>query len=264
MSKTLMTTTIKVVRSLAGSLLCGGWIAALLAGLVLAPSVHAAITFAQFDESTNANTQPFTFTNSGPGSTFSGTVQGNFQFLIAGLPTAPQAATITLTSTAVSPATTFGPFLSQPIEGATDTLTFTRVSDNANLLSVTFTGNLTGFDGDVSATLSSNTLSGDSLTYTSAFLDFSGTTSRSMGLNVAGINPAFTQNDNGFLDNFTADLTGGFSSSPAPAVVPEPASVVVFGSLGAVGLLYLAARRWGGVVAGGSPAETPKSNLEKL
>jgi hypothetical protein len=255
-----MTTTIKVVRSVAGRLSRRGWIAALLAGSVFAPSVHAAITFAQFDESTNANTQPFTFTNSGPGSTFSGTVQGNFQFLITGLPTAPQAAIITLTSTAATPATTFGPFLSQPIDGATDTLTFTRVSDNANLLTVTFTGNLTGFDGDVSATLSSNTLSGDSLTYTSAFLDFSGTTARSLGLNVAGIDPAFTQNDNGFLDNFTADLTGGFSSSPAPAAVPEPTSVVVFGGLGAIGLFYLAARCW----VGGSLGETPESNLEKL
>jgi hypothetical protein len=150
-------------------------------------------------------------------------------------------ATITLTSTAETVATFAGPFLSQPIDGATDTLTFTRVSDNANLLTVTFTGNITGFDGDNSATLSSNTAFGDTLTYTSAFLDFSGTTSRSMGLNLAGIDPVFTQSGNGFLDSFTTDLTGGFASSPTPTVVPEPASIVLFG-LGAIGL-FIAARR---------------------
>jgi hypothetical protein len=197
-----------------------------LGGLV--GTSKADITFAQFDE---VDTQPFTFTNNDTSATFSGTAEGNFVFLIPGLPTGPEAATITLTSTAVTQAETGGPFLEQLIDGATNTLTFTRDSDGANLLTVTFTGNILGFNGDDNATLSSATASGDSLTYTSAFLDFSGTTSQSMALNVSGIDPAFTQNANGFLDNFAADLSGGFSDS-GPSVVPEPATVVVWSLLG--------------------------------
>ena len=37
--------------------------------------------------------------------------------------------------------------MSQPIDGVTNIITFTRVSDNANLLTVTFTGNITGLEG---------------------------------------------------------------------------------------------------------------------
>ena len=201
---------------------------------LLGSTAHGQTTFAQFDEGGGTGSEPFTFTNSD--GTFQGTTTGNFTFLLAGAPVGPQAATITLSSSAVTPATAAGPFLVQPIDGPTNTLSFTRTSDNANLLTLTFTGNFSGFDGDNSATLSGNTTSGNIVTYTSDFLTFAGTTQRSFGL-TATLDPDFSQGGNGFLNDFTADLGGGFSSTPAPdiAAVPE-ASTWVSGAL-AAGLL---------------------------
>lgn len=232
----------------AASLFRRGWAAALVTGLAVlgtgAPA-RADTTFAQFDEGSNGGTQPFRFTFNGPGASFTATTVGNFQFLVPGTVITPQPANIVLTSTATTPAVAAGPVLSQPINGASNTLSFRRVSDNANLLTVTFTGNLTGLNGDVSATLSANTANGQTVTYTSDFFNFAGTTSRSLGLNVTAITPDFTQNANGFLNNFVADATGGFSSSPAPVLtrpVPEPGSVVLFG-IGLSASALVAARR---------------------
>ena len=70
-------------------------------------------------------------------------MQGNFQFLI-GVDTLPQAATITLSSSAITPASQAGPVDVQPIDGPTNTLTITRNSDGQNLLTVTFTGTSPG------------------------------------------------------------------------------------------------------------------------
>jgi hypothetical protein len=44
------------------------------------------------------------------------------------------------------------------------------------------------------------------------------------------LDPAYTQNADGFLDNFTADLDGGFTATPDPTVVPEPAVYMLFGA----------------------------------
>ncbi len=216
-------------------------LAAIVVGIGLAASARAQATFAQFDESTNSGTEPFTFTNNGTSATFSGTVMGNFTFLLPGLPTGPQSVTITLTSTALNPATAAGPFLFQPIDGGMNTISFTRVSDGANLLTVTFTGTMSGFDGDNSATLGANTAFGDTVNFSSDFLDFSATTARNMSL-TESLDPAYTQNANGFLDDFTADLTGGFSATPNPLVVPEPGSIALV-SVGALGLIACGRRR---------------------
>ncbi len=79
------------------------------------------------------------------------------------------------------------------------------------------------------------------MNFSSDFLDFSGTTARNMSL-TESLDPAYTQNANGFLDDFTADLTGGFSATPNPLVVPEPGSVALV-SVGALGLIACGRRR---------------------
>lgn len=200
-----------------------------------AVSAFAQDTFAQFDE-TQGN-EPFTFTNNGTSATFSGTAMGNFTFLLPGLPNTPQAVIITLSSTTFTQAETGGPLILQPIDGSTNTLSFTRVSDGANLLTVTFTGSILGFAGDNSATMSGNTAMGDTVTFTSDFLNFSGTTERDMSVDLS-LDPAYTQNADGFLDNFTADLDGGFTATPDPTVVPEPAVYMLLG----VGMLVCCQR----------------------
>ena len=189
-------------------------------------------TFAQF---VDLGGSPFTFTNTGSGGTFSGSTEGYLTFLVAGAPQGQQLATITLNSTAVSSSQAFFGLLAQPIDGLTNTLTFTRVSDAANLLTVNFSGDLVGFNGDVSASLSSNTTS-----FTSQFLDFSGSGASSALLDVSAIDPGFTQNGNGFADSFTGDLAGGFSTGVAPIgvtfdAVPEPSTYALL--LGGLGML---------------------------
>jgi hypothetical protein len=213
------------------------------AGLMLAASAHAQ-TFAEFDEA--GGTNPFTFTNGGTSASFSAATQVNFQFLLPGDPLGLQAATMTLTSTAVtqSQVAFLGPFelMDQPIDGATNTLTFTRNSDGANLLTVSFTGDITGFYNDVSAALSGDTASGNTVTYTSDFINFSATTDRSLQLQLSGIDPAFTQNSDGFADNFTATATGGFSATGFSVTpVPEPGTWLFGGAL--LGACIIARRR---------------------
>ena len=214
-----------------------------VASIWLSATAHGQGDFAQFDEGGSTGSEPFTFTNNTTSASFSGTSLGSFIFLVPGAPAGPQDATITLSSSAVTPAGVGGPFLAQPIDGPTNTLSFTRTSDNANLLTLTFTGILFGFNGDNSASLSGDTGSGNTVTYTSDFLDFSGTTERSFGL-TATLDPAFTQGAGGFANDFTADLSGGFSSTPGPdiAAVPESSTWIV-GALVAGALAMSAHRR---------------------
>jgi len=200
---------------------------------LLGTSARGQTTFAQFTQ--DNNTEPFTFSNTSE--TFSGTTTGNLTFLTPGAPAGAHAATISLSSSAITPATTVGPFLFQPMDGATNILSFTRVGDGANLLTLTFTGTFSGFDGDFSATLSGNSATGNTVVYTSDFLDFSGTTSRTFGL-TAGPDPDYSQGMNGFLNDFSTDLGGSFSGVGSIAAVPEPstwaAGVLVAGAIAVV------------------------------
>lgn len=208
----------------------------LIASLTLTGAITAhaqSVTFAQFVDLGGA---PFTFTNTGSGGTFSGSTEGYLTFLVAGAPQGQQLATITLNSTAVSESQTGFGLLAQPIDGASNVLSFTRVSDGANLLTVDFTGDLVGLNGDVSASLSASTVS-----FTSQFLNFSGSGTPDALLDVSAINPGFTQNGNGFANSFTGDLTGGFSTSVAPEAAPEPSSGAL--ALLAIGMVFYLRRR---------------------
>jgi hypothetical protein len=195
------------------------------------------VTFGQFTDGGGA---PFTFTNTGPGSTLTGTTEdGYFNFLVNGLPSGNIAATITLTSSELTPGATGGPFTGQPIDGLTNTLTITQNSDGANLLTVNFNGEFVGFTDGGSAQLSADNNPGDTLTYSSDFLNFSGTTALSMGLDSSPISSGFVLDENGFPVSYTTDLTGGFSAAGdlELASVPEPSTWAML--LGGLGLLSI-------------------------
>ena len=132
---------------------------------------------------------------------------------------------------------------------AIDSLTFSFKSTTAitvgsvtypagsNLLSGTVVNNSTigGVAGSFSAGLSNSTAGGNTVTYTSDFLDFSNTVNRSFSISLDAIlanvgSPAVnkglnTGGSNQSLSSFRASATGSLSSDPAPIInaVPEPA-----------------------------------------
>jgi hypothetical protein len=154
-------------------------------------------------------------------------------------------AVFTLSGTTVGdPANNSGGFLTQNI----DTLTFsfkstapitvgtTTYAAGSNLLSGTVVNNstLAGTSGGFSAALTNSTGAGNTVTYTSDFLDFSNTVNRSFSLSLdallAGVgsppvNQGFNAGSHQSVSSFRASATGGFSSDPAPIInaVPEPA-----------------------------------------
>jgi hypothetical protein len=106
----------------------------------------------------------------------------------------------------------------------------------SNLLSGTVVSNSTigGVSGGFSAGLTNSTAGGNTVTYTSDFLDFSNTVNRSFSISLdallatvgsppvnKGLNAAPGQS----TSSFRATATGSFSSDPAPIInaVPEPA-----------------------------------------
>ena len=214
------------------------WAAAAVGAWALSASAPALATPTVFGELFGVTGTPFSFTFIGPGATLSGTTSALFNFQgLAGAPTGDQAVTVTLTSTALTAATASGPFLSQPIDGPSNVLKIIRTSDLKNILTVGFTGILAGQTGATSATLFAATSSGNTVAFTSDFLNFSGTPARTMSLVFPAVTPALSQAGNGFLNNFTSNAFASFTSDPAPSAVPEPASVGLFGlGLGMAGL----------------------------
>jgi hypothetical protein len=146
------------------------------------------------------------------------------------------------TALPTSPPTTY---LTQSI----DSLTFSFKSTTAitvgnttypagsNLLSGTVVSNSTigGIKGGSSAGLMNSTMGGNTITYTSDFLDFSNTVNRSFSISLDALlaavgSPPVNQGlnaggTNQSLSTFRASATGSFSSDPAPLInaVPEPA-----------------------------------------
>lgn len=214
------------------------WVAAMagLAVLIAAGTATAQpVQFATFNHP--GNQKPFTFTNTGSGGTFTASTQVSFNFTgIPGLPaelTGDQNATLTLTATASTPATANGTLFDQPLNSAV--LSFTRNSPSGgltNLLTATFSGVLSGRNASLAATLDASNTSGDTVVFTSSFLNFSQTISRSLALAFSAVTPMISNGPGGFLASFTASGVGTFSSEPPPFInaIPLPASIVMLGA----------------------------------
>lgn len=112
------------------------------------------------------------------------------------------------------------------------TISFLRVSDMANLLTLTFSGASLAGVGGAGALFGSQP--GGTVTYTSDFLDFTDATAGNFSLGFSGITPGFG------ADFWTGDSVGTFASDGGGGgnEIPEPATWVMmimgFGGVGAL------------------------------
>jgi hypothetical protein len=227
-----------------------------LIGVTGGTASAAAYNFATFTETSSS--QPFSFINNDGGNdaviivgavpVLGIGVDVTFNFTAGtGLSTADHDASLAIftgggPSTGTPVSTLSNGLVDQPIAG----YTLLRLTDGAtgkNLLTMNFNGDLVGRPGTPSAFLSgsdSGPVPAGSesalVEFTSDFLTFQG--GNSYGLSLAAITPDLSVGPGGFLNSFTADLTGQFSGNAT--AVPEPASL---GVLGLIALTLVRRRR---------------------
>ncbi len=216
-----------------------------VAALVCAAACSSAawavpVEFANF-HLLNAN-QPFNYVNLGGVSGQIGAVNVPVMFDFtaqSGLPTADHAATLNIVPTLLPiPASAAGGLLSEPVSSAA-TLTITDNATNQNLLTMLFTGTLSGVAGGPNASIT-----GDDNLNTVAFSSDFGTfpdPGNSYNLGLGTISSLLSIGAGGFLDSFQANISGQFTAA-FDAKIPEPASVVLL-VLALVWLLPLSRRR---------------------
>jgi hypothetical protein len=214
------------------------WLVASLAVVALlaaAPAHAAPVQFAQFNEVT-AN-QPFSFTNNGG---TSGTIAYNsatpitFNFTAAsGLSTADRNATLSFSAgpSTFTPGFPLGAgVLDQPISNL-NTLKITEVggpNPGANLLTMTFTGDIVGRAGGSNASLAGGDDTGQVVIFSSDLLTFA-QPGNSYLLGLSQISPGLSLGAGNFLNNFIANIQGAFTANVI-AGVPAPTSVAMFGT----------------------------------
>jgi hypothetical protein len=230
-------------------------------------------TFAQFTEASPGGSL-FFYGDEAPGNAVFGSdngagigspIQTDFTYL--SLPSLPadlqgvQAATMAMTSSTTAPVVTgFGGTVgSQQINGGgtlTDVISFTRNTPategngtRTNLLTVTFTAQLSGTLGGQTAALTADTLNGYLINYSSDFLSFSPQEEANLALAFTSwlfSIPAGASNlsIDGQTQNFnTAFAAGTGSFAGAPTVsIPEPSSFAL-ASVALLGLLLAARSR---------------------
>lgn len=250
---------------LCSSIVAGALCCVLPAASQLACSaiIVSPITFAQYEENEPLAANAFAYTQplTGNGGTLAAAgVPVTFDFESLGtLPTdlaAPQSALLTLTSSSDQAVVTgFGGMFGQQSFDGTDTLSITRTTPalegtgaKTNLLTMTFTGQLTGALGGHTAALSGQTNLGYTVTYTSDFLTFPNG-QKDYSLNFTSWDT--TADGNGLetppaaLTSFltaTAASTGSFDSVSGIVLIPEPASIALL-SLSAMALVSRRRRR---------------------
>jgi len=195
----------------------GGWVPA---------TRGAAYNFATFNET--AGSRPFSFTNNVVSGTISYTssVPVYFDFTApTGLSTADRLATLTISTTTLTPAATNGGILDQPFS-TTGTLAITENGTGKNLLTMTFTGDLIGTANTPDAQLSGSD-STKVVSFTSDYLTFTAP-GNSYALSLASVSPVLSVGPGGFLTSFVSDITGSFTGN----AVPEPGLVSLLLPLG--------------------------------
>ena len=225
-------------------------LAALAALTLCSTALQAAPTqFATFNLVTT--NQPFTFTNNGgtSGNISAVNVPVLFDFTIGtGLPTGDHA---TLNLSTPGGPSTFTPASGgstdvQPISNPT-TLRILEDGTGKNLLTLLFTGNITGTDGGTTASLSGTDASGNLVAFTSDFGTFT-QPGNSYNLSLTTVNPRLSIGPGGFLNSFIANISGSFTANftpaaPPPPLVPEPGSIALLTGMGAVGAAFLRRRK---------------------
>jgi hypothetical protein len=239
-------------------------IALAVSGFVLESSALAAstpVTFAQVIESAaNSNPSVFAYLNNGTNAelgtdvagVFGASVPVDFTYLaVLGTPLAAdlsgvQDATITLTSSTATPASTavMGIYGIEPIDAsgpAVNILKITRdtpaaegAGSRTNLLTMIFTGTLLGAIGGETPQLSGNSALGNTVTYSSDFVSFAQSTQQDFSMTFSSWGPAnppppgLSIGTGGFFNPATAAGTSTFDFEGAATVIPEPSAVWLF------------------------------------
>ena len=179
---------------------------------------------------------------------------GNRLDVLAGLGQLNSSLTFNVLAVDGSVAGAFGPNLYQPLSTGAFSFIYTGLTPlvvahttyltGANLLTATFIsgGGITGVLRGSSGSVNASTSSGDTITYTSDFLNFSSTVDQDFALSLSSVTPPFGRTPGQSLNTFFATAGGSFSTDPVPlptAVIPEPATwgllVVGFGLVGLQG-----------------------------
>lgn len=210
---------------------------------------QGATQFASFQQITPSD-RPFTITENGNASTLSSDPTELYSFNLNGsLFTVNLAIASSGSQAADLDADTPNPGQTQITQDFTNvTYTFTQVGTGANVLTVVSgTNPLRTIDGSDAGTISSSTSGGNTVSFTSAFLSFAGSTERSIAFSFTAATPNFTVGGNSFLNSTNFSGGGNFSTNVAPtAVVPEPSALAfaLVSSAGLVGLVLRARRRF--------------------
>jgi hypothetical protein len=186
-------------------------------------------------------TQDFSIISGGGTTFFNGSSQVFFSFSNTIPPSNPlpgiRQATLTWNASSTTIATDDAVTISQ--SGFSGTFSIIDNLLGTNLLSGAFGpfGTLSGPSGGTSATFSDSIPPVDEVTFTSAYLDFTLSTTQAFALSLSNLNPGLSLLA-GMPVDATAAGTGTFSADPLPTShTPEPASMALMGSaLVAVGL----------------------------
>lgn len=194
--------------------------------------------------------QVFQFLNSGSASTFgltSASIPVTFKYKVAngygGINT-DVSGTMTLTSNVTNGSGGYFQDMNSIFVSITAN---TAVDGKTNLLSMAATTGLAGATGQLTsgpnfniANFGGDTSVGQSVGFSSDFLDFTQTNDRSFNFALNSLTPRAGTNGNGYMNSFTAAGIGNFASDPAPtSTTPEP---------GTLALLALAALPGGALI----------------
>jgi len=232
-------------------------IAAASLGLMAAALVPAiAGPFATFNQ-TGINPTPFVFTNTGATSSFTlvtAVIPVDFTYSVANGygPTGVNIPAVMSFSATVS-GTGFD-FGGIAVQGMTlNSLVITADVPSggfSNLLTVNGNGILDGIYGGTTASMAGDTSVGQTVNYTSDFLNFAGNNAYNLAFVLKNTTPLKLAG-NSYLKTFKASGTGNFSSDEQSFGVPEPSTstAFLFGGLAVLGLIAFGRKTRAGSIA---------------